>query len=425
MPTFAFTAKTADGKTVSNTLEADSPLTVRQRLSDQGMTATKIQPAKAKKATAVTTGPNMKADPLDRFQRVKLSDLSLFCRQFSTLIDAGVSLVRCLDVLTEQSQSSKLRRIIADLRYEVESGNSLSKAMAKYPTTFSNLFIGLIRAGEVGGVLEESLQRLSSFLEKDVELRRKVKAALTYPIIVSLAAIGIVLFLTMRIVPEFAKMFKDLGLKSLPPMTEALMTFSDFMVHKFYIVALGVFLFWVAFKMFTRTKFGRRAWDRFKLKIPVFGKLTHKVALARFSRTLATLLSSGVPILQALETVAGTVGNEVISDAILDARARVREGDVISEPLRKSKMFPPMVVQMIAIGQESGALDTMLAKIADYYDQEVDAAIASLTAAIEPMLIIFLGFTVGFIVIAMFMPLVALVQGLSGGDSDDATAKSE
>ncbi|MDX1933326.1 MAG: type II secretion system F family protein [Capsulimonadales bacterium] len=425
MPTFAFTAKTTDGKTISNTLDADSPATARQRLSEQGMTVTKIQPAKAKAAAKPVGGPNSKPDFLDRFQKVKLTDLSLFCRQFSTMIDAGVSLVRCLDVLTEQSQSPKLRRIIADLRYEVESGNSLSKAMAKYPTTFSNLFIGLIRAGEVGGVLEESLQRLSSFLEKDVELRRKVKSALTYPTLVSITAVGIVLFLTMRIVPEFAKMFKDLGVRDLPEMTRALMAFSDFMVTKFYMVAIGVFIFWVAFKMFTRTKFGRRAWDRFRLKVPVFGKLQHKVALARFSRTLSTLLASGVPILQALETVAGTVGNEVIADAILDARARVREGDVISEPLRKSRMFPPMVVQMIAIGQESGALDTMLSKIADFYDQEVDAAIASLTAAIEPMLIIFLGFTVGFIVIAMFMPLVALVQGLSGGDSDGGGAGGE
>jgi type IV pilus assembly protein PilC len=302
------------------------------------------------------------------------------------------------------------------LRYEVESGNSLSKAMSKYPSVFSNLFVGLIRAGEVGGVLEESLQRLSSFLEKDVELRRKVKAALTYPILVSCVALGIVMFLTMKIVPEFAKMFKDLGLKSLPAMTQMLMDFSHFMVTKFYIAAIIVAVVVVAFKMFTRTKFGRRAWDKVKLKMPVFGKLNHKVALARFSRTLATLLSSGVPILSALETVAGTVANEVISDAILDARARVREGDVISEPLRKSKMFPPMVVQMIAIGQESGALDTMLSKIADFYDGEVDAAIASLTAAIEPLLIVFLGFTVGFIVIAMFLPLVELINGLSGGD---------
>jgi type IV pilus assembly protein PilC len=415
MPTFAYVAQSPDGKTVTGNSDAESPTILRQRLAEQGLTVKTVKPAKAAAKKAVAAGPQ-KPGFLDRFQGVKLTDLSIFCRQFSTMIDAGVSLVRCLDVLGEQSQSAKLRRIIADLRYEVESGNSLSKGMSKYPTVFNNLFVGLIRAGEVGGVLEESLQRLSAFLEKDVELRRKVKAALTYPILVSCVALGIVMFLTMRIVPEFMKMFKDLGLKDFPAMTQMLMDFSDFMVHKFYIVAIICVICFIAFKMFTRTKFGRRAFDRFKLKVPVFGKLNHKVALARFSRTLATLLSSGVPILQAMETVAGTVSNEIISDAILDARARIREGDVISEPLRKSKMFPPMVVQMIAIGQESGALDTMLSKIAEFYDGEVDAAIASLTAAIEPILIVFLGVTVGFIVISMFLPLVGLIQGLSGND---------
>ena len=417
MPTFAYTAKAADGKKMTGTVEAENPNVLRQRLSQQGMTVQNVKPAKAAKAKAPTVGPGSKVGFLDKFQRVSLGDLSIFCRQFSTMIDAGVSLVRCLDVLSEQSQSPKLRRIIADLRYEVESGNSLSKGMSKYPSVFSNLFVGLIRAGEVGGVLEEALQRLSVFLEKDVELRRKVKSALTYPIIVSVVALGIVLFLTIFIVPQFMKMFTDLGLKDFPAMTKALMDFSDFMVHKFYIVAAICVVVFIASKMFGRTKVGRRFFDRLKLKIPVFGKLNHKVALARFARTLATLLSSGVPILSAMETVAGTVANEIISDAILDARARVREGDVISEPLRKSKMFPPMVVQMIAIGQESGALDTMLSKIADFYDQEVDAAIAALTAAIEPVLIVFLGVTVGFIVIAMFMPLVGLINGLSGNDS--------
>ena len=420
MPTFAYTATAANGKKLTGTSDAANPQELRQRLTEQGVTVKNVKPAKAVAKKATKSGPG-KPNFLDRFQGVNLTDLSLFCRQFSTMIDAGVSLVRCLDVLGDQSQSPKLRRIIMDLRMEVESGNSLSKGMSKYPTVFNNLFVGLIRAGEVGGVLEESLQRLSTFLEKDVELRRKVKAALTYPIIVSVVALGIVMFLTIFIVPQFMKMFTDLGLKpeSFPAITLYLMYFSDFMVHKFYLCAIIVFVFVMAMRMFVRTKFGRRVYDRAKLKMPVFGKLNHKVALARFSRTLATLLSSGVPILSAMETVAGTVANEIISDAILDARARVREGDVISEPLRKSKMFPPMVVQMIAIGQESGSLDTMLSKIADFYDGEVDAAISALTAAIEPIMIVFLGVTVGFIVIAMFMPLVALINGLSGGGGSD------
>jgi type IV pilus assembly protein PilC len=419
MPAFTFTATASDGKSVTNTSEAVSVSELRQRLSQQGYTVKEIKPAKEKglKTNMAVPMPAF----LERFQKVKLTELSIFCRQFSTMIDAGVSLVRCLDVLGEQNSSPKLKKIITDLKLEVEAGNMLSKAMSKYPGTFSNLFIGLIRAGEVGGVLEESLQRLSTFLEKDVELRRKVKAALTYPVLVSVVALGIVMFLTIFIVPQFLKMFLDLGLKAedFPAMTMSLKIFSDFMVYKFYYVAMIVGALWFACKLFGRTKVGHRFFDLVKLKIPVFGKLNHKVALARFSRTLATLLSSGVPILQALETVAGTVSNDVLSDAILDARARVREGDTISEPLYKSKMFPPMVIQMISIGQEAGSLDTMLSKIADFYDGEVDAAIASLTAAIEPLLIVFLGVTVGYIVIAMFLPLVGLIQGLSGGGGDE------
>ncbi len=419
MPAFTFTATASDGKSVTNTSEAVSISELRQRLSQQGYTVKEIKPAKEKglKTNMAVPMPAF----LERFQKVKLTELSIFCRQFSTMIDAGVSLVRCLDVLGEQNSSPKLKKIIIDLKLEVEAGNMLSKAMSKYPGTFSNLFIGLIRAGEVGGVLEESLQRLSTFLEKDVELRRKVKAALTYPVLVSVVALGIVMFLTIFIVPQFLKMFIDLGLKAedFPAMTMSLKLFSDFMVYKFYYVAMIVAALWFACKLFGRTKVGHRFFDLVKLKIPVFGKLNHKVALARFSRTLATLLSSGVPILQALETVAGTVSNDVLSDAILDARARVREGDTISEPLYKSKMFPPMVIQMISIGQEAGSLDTMLSKIADFYDGEVDAAIASLTAAIEPLLIVFLGVTVGYIVIAMFLPLVGLIQGLSGGGGDE------
>ena len=419
MPAFTFTATASDGKSVTNTSEAVSISELRQRLSQQGYTVKEIKPAKQKGLKADMSVP-MPAF-LERFQKVKLTELSIFCRQFSTMIDAGVSLVRCLDVLGEQNSSPKLKKIILDLKAEVEAGNMLSKAMSKYPTVFSNLFVGLIRAGEVGGVLEESLQRLSTFLEKDVELRRKVKAALTYPVLVSVVALGIVMFLTIFIVPQFLKMFIDLGLKAedFPAMTMSLKVFSDFMVYKFYYVAMIVAALWFACKLFGRTKVGHRFFDLVKLKIPVFGKLNHKVALARFSRTLATLLSSGVPILQALETVAGTVSNDVLSDAILDARARVREGDTISEPLYKSKMFPPMVIQMISIGQEAGSLDTMLSKIADFYDGEVDAAIASLTAAIEPLLIVFLGVTVGYIVIAMFLPLVGLIQGLSGGGGDE------
>lgn len=407
MATYAYTIRDGTGAVRQGTSEGESDSVVARRLQEQGYTVVKIQQTRAAKPKSAGGG----------FGRVKLSDLSIFCRQFSTMVDAGVSLVRCLSVLGEQTVSPKLRRIIADIESEVQGGQTLSKSMAKYPNVFSSLFVGLIRAGEVGGALEESLQRLSTFLEKDMELRRKVKGAMTYPCIVMVVALAIVIGLVTFIVPRFLELFTDLGMKedAMPVMTLMLMKFSHFLTSKWWI-ALGVLIaFLIAFKMFVQTRIGRRIYDRVKLKAPVFGKLNHKVCLARFSRTLATLLTSGVPILQALETVSGTVANEIIGDAILEARSRIREGDRIGDPLQKSKMFPPMVVQMISIGEESGSLDQMLTKVADFYESEVDAALQSLTSAIEPLMIVVLGAAVGFIVISMFMPLLAIIGELSSG----------
>jgi type IV pilus assembly protein PilC len=408
MPTFQYTVRDSTGAIRSGTSEAENQDILRRRLQEQGFQVSDVKQTAAAKKQAAGGG----------WGRVKLNDLSIFCRQFSTMIDAGVSLVRALDVLGEQTANPKLKRIIREIQTEVESGQTLSKSMQKYPKVFNNLFIGLIRAGEVGGVLEEALQRLSHFLEKDMELRRKVKAALTYPAIVVVVAILIVLGLCTFIVPKFIELFKDLGVRELPAMTQFLVDFSDFLKSKWYI-GLGIVIFiWVAIKYFGTTKVGRRVIDRVKLKIPVFGKLSHKICLARFSRTLSTLLVSGVPILQAMETVAGTVGNEIISEAVMNARARIREGDRINDPLEKSRMFPPMVVHMISIGEESGALDQMLSKIAEFYEGEVDSSLQSLTSAIEPVMIVFLGVCVGFIVIAMFLPLINVIQNLSGGQDD-------
>ena len=353
---------------------------------------------------------------------VKLTELSIFCRQFSTMIDAGVSLVRCLAVLQEQQTNPKLKRIINEIQKEVESGSSLSKSMSKFPKVFNNLFIGLVRAGEVGGVLEETLQRLSTFLEKDVEMRRKIKSALTYPQIVMSAALLIVCGLCTFIVPTFINLFVTMlphGKADFPALTLGLVAFSDFLIHKSYIVVALVIAFRFGLAAFRKTEFGGHAFDKFILKVPVFGKLIHKVALARFARTLGTLLTSGVPILQALETVAGVVDNLIISDALMEARARIREGDRIGDPLVKSKLFPPMVVQMISIGEESGSLDGMLAKVADFYEDEVDAAVAQLAVAIEPILIVGLGTAVCLIVLGMFMPMVVLIQSLSSGDGTE------
>ena len=412
MPTYAYTVRDAGGVIRNGSSEAENPEVLGRRLREQGFTIQEIKQSRAKKANS--------GNFFDNLQRVKLTELAIFCRQFSTMIDAGVSLVRCLTILQEQTVNKRLQRVLYDVTKEVEAGQTLSKSLAKYPSIFNNLFLGLIRAGEVGGVLEETLQRLSTFLEKDVEMRRKVKSAMTYPTIVVVVALGIVVGLCTFIVPKFVQLFKDMGVKEFPALTLGLMAFSDFLVKKSYLCVAIAAAVYFSGKALYKTKFGLYLFDRLKLKLPVFGKLTHKVALARFSRTLGTLLVSGVPILQALETVAGTVSNVIMSDAIMDARARIREGERIGEPLVKSKLFPPMVVQMISIGEESGALDSMLAKVADFYEDEVDAALASLAAAIEPILIIFLGVAVLLIILGMFMPMISLIQSLSGGGDDSS-----
>ncbi len=406
MPVFQYTVSDTTGKILTGTTEADSQDVITRRLQEQGFAVKNIQQAKKMKKT--DNGPVA-------FGRVKLKDIAIFCRQFSTMIDAGVSLVRSLDVLEEQCQNPILKRVIKEIQIEVEGGSTLSKAMAKHPKVFSPLFLGLIRAGEVGGVLEEALQRLSFFLEKDMKLRSKIKSAMTYPVLVVIVALTIVLGLCTFIVPKFVALFKDLGVKQLPWSTQMLMNFSDFMKTEWY-VGIGIIVaIWISIKLIGKTRIGRRVIDKIKLRVPVFGPLGHKVILARFSRTLGTLLSSGVPILQALETVAGTVGNVIMGDAIMSAHNRIREGDRINDPLKKSGRFPPMVVHMISIGEESGALDSMLAKISEFYEDEVDSLLSSLTAAIEPIMIVILGVIVGFIVISLFMPLIAVIANLSGG----------
>ena len=408
MPVYSYTFKDAAGTIQKGTQEAENEELLRKRFEEQGFQITEVTVLKGVKTKKRSYG------------KVKLNHLTIFCRQFSTMVDAGVSLVRCLDVLSRQTQDPKLKRMLVDIGEKVEGGESLSRAMMRHPRTFNNLFIGLIKAGEVGGVLEESLQRLSQFLEKDVELRRKVKSALTYPVLVMVAAIGIVIFLVAWVVPNFAQLFKDIGLKEddFPGMTKFLIDLSATFSQRWWMYIVAIVTITVGWRLFKGTRFGLRVADRLKLKVPVFGKLHHKVCMARFARTMGTLLTSGVPILQAMETVAGTVGNSVMSDAVLDARARIREGDRIGDPLEASRLFPPMVVHMISVGEESGSLDYMLQKIAYFYENEVEAALASLTAALEPVLIVFLGFVVGFIVIAMFLPLVKVIESLSSGAGD-------
>lgn len=403
MPNFQYSIRDATGATLGGTSEAENEDILRRRLSEQGFDVVEI---KQVKSTQKKVGG---------FGGVKKTDLSIMCRQFSTMIDAGVNLVRCLAVLADQATNPKLKAILSDIRSEVEGGQTLTRALEKYPATFDRLFIGLVNAGEVGGALEESLQRLSGFLESDVKLRAKVKSAMTYPVMILSFAMLVLIGLMTFILPKFMVLFDDLGIEELPGPTAMLKATSNFMISKWYWMIIIFVAFIVAYRMFARTKVGRRLLDRMKLKVPVFGSLSHKIAIARFSRTLSTLLASGVGILQAMETVAGTVSNDIISDAILSARSSIREGERIGEPLARSKLFPPMVVQMISIGEESGSLDPMLSKVADFYENEVDAAVASLTSAIEPVLIISLGVMVGFIVISLFLPLIAVIQNLSSG----------
>jgi len=409
MAVYSYTFRDPSGGLQKGTAEAETEENLRARFQEQGLEIVEV--------TLIKKGKVRKAKS---YGKVKLTKLSLFCRQFSTMVDAGVSLVRCLDVLSRQTEDPRLKKILIDLGERVEGGESLSRAMQRHPRTFNGLFIGLVRAGEVGGVLEEALQRLSQFLESDVALRRKVKAALTYPIIVVLAAVGILVLLMIVVVPQFAAIFKDLGLpdSEFPPATKFLIDLSNNMVTNWHIFLITGIVLYFGFKMFSGTRFGRRVVDRIKLKLPVFGPLHLKVCMARFSRTMGTLLTSGVPILQAMETVAGTVGNSIMSDAVLDARARIREGDRIGDPLEASRLFPPMVVHMIGVGEESGSLDFMLQKIADFYEAEVEATLQSLTAALEPIIIVFLGGMVGFIVYAMFAPLLKVITSLSSGESE-------
>jgi len=402
MPYFNYTIRDANGQTRSGKVEAPNAEELRKRLQAEGLQVIEI--TEDRKAPRVPAGG---------YGRVKLSDLAIFARQFSTMLDAGVSLIRCLDVLQAQTNNARLRKILMDLSARVESGESLSRSMARHPKAFSQLIIGLIRAGEVGGVLEESLQRIAGFLEKDVELRRKIRSALTYPVIVLLAAIGIVIFLVSWLVPQFAQLFKELDIKELPAPTQFLVDLSALFTQRWYVVIIAVVAILIAYKLFVSTRVGRRVADRVKLRVPVFGPLHHKIVMARFSRTMGTLLASGVPILQAMETVAGVVGNSVVSDAVIESRARIREGEKIADPLQRSKMFPPMVVHMVSVGEESGSLDHMLNKIADFYENEVEMTIASLTAAIEPVMIVLLGVIVGFIVISMFLPMIEVISNLS------------
>jgi type IV pilus assembly protein PilC len=353
-----------------------------------------------------------------RSKKVNAKDLSIFTRQFSVMIDAGLPLVQCLEILAQQQENKNFQMVLTQTRQDVEEGSTLAAAMARHPKTFDQLFVNMIEAGEAGGILDLILQRLSTYIEKIVKLRRDVISAMIYPAAVIVIAIGVIAVIMVFVIPSFQSIFTGLlgpG-EQLPLPTRVVVGISEFLAGFGGLIILGVIIATVvALKFYYRTPGGHRRIDSVLLKVPIIGGILRKIAVARFSRTLSTLLSSGVPILQSLEITARTAGNMILEEAINKVRAGVERGESIVEPLKATDVFPNMVSQMIAIGEQTGALDAMLGKIADFYEQEVDSAIASLLTLIEPVMIGFLGVTIGSIVIAMYLPLFTLIGKMANG----------
>jgi len=393
---YAYRVRTAEGRVVAGKMEADGEAAVANRLRSQGFIPIQInREAKVSARTEIHIFP----------QRVKLKDLAVFSRQFATMINSGLSLLRTLNILAEQTENPLLAKTIGLLRDDIERGSGLSASMSKHPKVFSNLFVAMVRAGETGGQLDTVLMRVADNFEADYRLRQKVKSAMTYPVVVAGIAILLVTVMLLFIVPTFATMFDDLG-GTLPLPTQILLTLSN--AAKFLLPA-AVVLAIVGFIVYKRLRAAnadaRLRFDQIKLKIPIFGDLFQKVAISRFTRTLALLLRAGVPVLQALDIVSESTGNEVISRASQDLKESVRSGETMAGPLARHAVFPPMVVQMIAVGEDTGALDAMLDKISDFYDQEVESTTEALTSLIEPIMIAVLGGIVGAMVIALYMPM--------------------
>ncbi len=348
-------------------------------------------------------------------KKVSVKDLGVFTRQFATMINAGLPMVQCLDILASQTEKPYFRQSIAAVMSDVEGGSTLGESMGKHPTIFSRLFVNMVEAGEAGGILDLILNRLAVYLEKADQLQRKVKSAMTYPTVVCVVATGATIFMLMFIIPTFARMFADFGGK-LPMPTQIVMMFSDFLRAYWYILVISGVGITIAFKRFYKTNVGKTKIDGLMLKIPILGMVLRKGAVARFTRTLGTLISSGVPILNGLEITGKTSGNKVIEDAVMATRESISQGNTISDPLKKSGVFPPMVTSMIAVGEQTGALDEMLEKIANFYDDEVDTAVDALTAVIEPAMIVVMGGVVGGMLIAMYLPMFKLINVVSGGN---------
>ncbi len=403
MPIYKWEGKTAKGVVKKGEMEAPNEAAIRIHLRQQSVIPIKIE-SKEKGLNINISLPFLK-------KKVQQRSVAVFTRQLATMIDAGLPLVQSLEVLSQQQDNKVFKNIIREIREDVEGGSTFAGALKKHPKAFNELYTNLVVAGEEGGILDTILNRLASYIEKAEALKKKVKSALIYPATIVSVAVIVVIILMVFVIPVFETMFQSAG-QSLPLPTLIVLTISK-MIKKYIIILIPVLIFLgYLFKRYYKTDNGKAVVDRLLLKLPVFGPLFRKIAVARFSRTLGTLVSSGVPILDGLSIVSRTAGNRAIEIAIMNARASIREGETIAEPLGRSALFPPMVIQMIAVGESTGALDSMLSKIAEFYEDEVDVAVANLTSLLEPLLMIFLGVVIGGVVIAMYLPIFNMASAV-------------
>lgn len=402
MPVYQWIGKNRSNKVQKGEMEAQSEEAVRASLLRQKITPSRIKPK-----------------PKDLFEnvrflqpKVKESDVILFARQFSTMIDAGLPIIQCLDILYSQQNNSTFKKMLKQVKESVEGGATLAEALKKFPKQFDDLFVNMIAAGETGGILDAILRRLAAYMEKAARLKSKVKGAMTYPLVTLAIAVIVLAVILIFVIPVFEEMFADFG-SELPAPTQLVVAMSDLVKSKILYLIGALVLFVIAFKKYHATEKGRDAIDAMVLKLPVFGMLLRKVAVAKFTRTMGTMLGSGVAILEALDIVAKTAGNRTIEKAIYNVRSGIAEGRTMADPLNESGVFPPMVCQMIAVGESTGALDAMLEKIADFYDQEVDQAVDNMTALIEPVMLVFLGVTIGGLVVAMYLPIFKMAGAIA------------
>lgn len=400
MPLYAYTAIDSTGRTVRATMEADSESLVLAKLRDQAMHCTEIKKASKNPSKIMIGKPKMKA-----------KSLVVFSRQFATMIDAGIPILRCLDIMSSQMKDLALKEAVEAITADVKGGLALNEAMLKHPRCFNKLYVNMIRAAELGGILDQILDRLSGFLEYEAEIKGKIKSSMMYPVLVLIFSQIMLFALFSFVLPKFKEIFKGMNV-DMPPVTAGLFAMGDFMNKYWWVIILAVFGLIFGIKSYSKTTRGRYQIDFFKLKLPLIGDLVLKMSIARFCRTFGTLINSGVPMMRSLEIVGETLGNAVLTNAIDDTRASLREGNKLSLPLAQSGLFPTMVTTMIDIGEESGRLSDMLVKVGDFYDTEVESTVKGLTSMIEPLLIMFLGGVVGFIAISIMTPIFKLVNSV-------------